>query len=150
MFPASYRQIPDEEGKACAQLRPLFFHRSEATLGQGDTNCWLGQAKRVSASDKRPFIFSDTVPVHHLWLRVAMQTGKIHSFSRMPLTSCKSFDYAEVHGLQWPSSPHAPRQLPHLTEHVIYFLIRFIVYRAQLSCRRGIFVCFAHCCISGT
>lgn len=56
---------------AWAQLRPLFCCRSEATLGQGDTNCWPGPAKKASASDMSPI----HLPRQHSWAQHVAQGG---------------------------------------------------------------------------
>lgn len=46
-----------------------------------------GQPRKSQLLTHCPFIFSDSIPGHSLWLREGTQAGKIHSFGRKPFTS---------------------------------------------------------------
>lgn len=47
------------------------LYSSEATLRQGDTNCWWGQAKKVSASDELPIHLRRQCS----WAQLVVQVG---------------------------------------------------------------------------
>lgn len=132
---------------AWAQLRPLFCCRSEATLGQGDTNCWPGPAKKASASDMSPI----HLPRQRSWAQRVAQGGNAKWKNswlgrKIPhqlgvLSLCSSFRGCSERVL--PTTPFSTVLivLPQLCCGKGIFA-SFLITLSQLCCKKGMFLCF--------